>query len=653
MLHALVRSSMARFSLTVAGILCILTAGVPFASAQQPTVQTGTYTNPLPITIPETGEMVESCADPTILQARTPDPVDGNRYWYAYCTKDPLNSEERNADGGLVFHVLPIIRSLDLVEWEYRGDAFEADNEPDWWSPNAGIFAPDIQYINGRYYLYYTITDVEARVSGTEDPNCNSDGAIGLATSASPEGPWTDLERPVVEPRYNGSPTDANGAPREFGRLECNFFWTFDPEVITDETGQKLMYYGSYYGGIFVRNLSADGKTTDPNTATQITIANRYEGAEVVEYDGYYYLFVSASNCCNAELTGYSVFAGRATDPRGPFVDREDVPLLDSRVGGTPVLRQNGNRWIGVGHNSVFQAADGKYWTVYHGVDRNDPVFEGTFTRRPLLMDPIDWIDGWPMVRGGLGPSDSPQPAPAAQPGDRSTPSQRRYKDARTGPRIAALSDDFNDGELGPQWTWIREPETGVKLTGSTFQFQVQAADLFQDNNTASVLVEDAPDGEFMVETRVRFDVPPSGCCYNFQQAGLLVYGDDDNYVRLAHASIFETRQTEFGKEYLDEERGPRFGSTLVGPPSLWTYLRIVKRINTRTDEEVYTPYTSRDGSSWVRGGVWTHKLGTNAKIGLFSMGKQDVNQPSFTADFDYVRVNAILNETYLPLVFR
>lgn len=637
---------MARFSFTLVGLLCLLMVGIPYATAQQQPVQTGTYTNPLPITIPDSDLLVESCADPTIMQTRVRDAESGQLYWYAYCTKDPLNRNERNDEGELIFNIVPIIRSLDLVNWEYRGDVFQEDDVPDWWIPNAGIFAPDIQFINNQYYLYYSITNVQASVSGTEDPNCDNDYAIGLATSRSPEGPWTDLERPVVEPRYNG-------APRVFGQRECNFFWTIDPEVISDETGQKYMYYGSYYGGIEVRNLSADGKTTDSDDTIPIAIGNRYEGPEVVEYGGYYYLFVSASNCCNAELTGYSVYAGRAVSPLGPFVDRESVPLLESRVGGTPVLRQNGNRWIGVGHNSVFQAADGEYWTIYHGVDRNDPVFEGTFTRRPLLMDHIDWIDGWPMVRGGLGPSDEPQPAPAAQRGQRSTPSQERFRDARIGPQVDALSDEFNEGELPEQWSWIREPTTGVTVTATSIQMQVQAADLYQDNNSASVLVEDAPDGDFVVETRVRLNVPPSGCCNNFQQAGLMVYGDDDNYVRLAHVSIWETRQTEFGKEYLSEERGPRFGSTLVGPPALWTYLRIVKQTNRITDEEVYTPYTSRDGMTWIRGGAWTHQLGTDVQIGLFAMGRQAADQQPYEAEFDYVRVNQIYNETYLPLVFR
>ena len=50
--------------------------------------------------------------------------------------------------------------------------------------------------------------------------------------------------------------------------------------------------------------------------------------------------------------------------------------------------------------------------------------------------------------------------------------------------------------------------------------------------------------------------------------------------------------------------------------------------------EELYRAYTSRDGITWERGGVWTHNLGTTARIGLVSMGGS-----GFTAHFDYVHV--------------
>jgi len=599
------------------------------ATAAPRQMPTGVYSNPLQIDIPDqfmVEGMVESCADPTILKGRTT----GDNYWYVYCTKDPLNGQDRNVDGNLNFRIIPTLRSLDLVNWEYVGAAFDPDDAarplPTWWEPSAGIFAPEVTYFNDRYYLYYSVTDVKDNVSGA--PGCNKEDSIGVATSTSPTGPWTDLGRPVVEPRYNGP-------GRPFGMRECNFFWTIDADI-NDAAGKKYIFYGSYYGGIQVRELSADGFTSSPDTAIQITIPNRYEGAEIVFRDNFYYLFVSAANCCNGPLTGYSVFAGRSANLLGPYVDREGVSLLAGRVGGTPVLSMNGNRWVGPGHNSVFQDEQDRYWTVYHAIDRFDPYFDGApgFTKRPLLMDPVDWIDGWPTVRGGLWASDKPQAAPAAQPGAKSTYKVKTPKLDQPGKLIAPLSDEFNGNTLDPRWSWVRMPASDTfEVGGGAFTFDTQSADLFVDSNNASVLTESAPTGNYVVDTKLRLNLPPEGCCFNFVQAGLVIYGDDDNYVKLSHASIFETRQTEFAKELSPVPANyPRYGNTVVGPPDDWTYLRIVKR--THQGEGHYTAYTSRDGTNWVRGGTWTHNLGNDARIGLISMGGA-----GFVAEFDYVRV--------------
>ena len=70
------------------------------------------------------------------------------------------------------------------------------------------------------------------------------------------------------------------------------------------------------------------------------------------------------------------------------------------------------------------------------------------------------------------------------------------------------------------------------------------------------------------METRVGLDVPAEGCCFNYVQAGLVVYGDDDNFIKLTEASIWETRQTEFAKELSPVPEGwSRYGNTVVGPP--------------------------------------------------------------------------------------
>jgi arabinan endo-1,5-alpha-L-arabinosidase len=561
----------------------------------------GKYTNPLPVHIP-TGGMVESCADPSIIYSN-----DG--YWYMYCTTDPLNGNDKTGNN-FNFRLIPILRSSDLVNWTYEGDAFS--ERPGWVADDAGLWAPEIRFLNGQYYLYYT-------ASWTDLPGGGS--AIGVATSPNPLGPWTDSGTPAVEP--HGADCCGPDSRR----------WVFDPDVVKDDDGQLYIFYGSYFGGISARELSADGLGSDPETQVNIAIANRYEGTEIVKHEGYWYLFASATNCCNGPLTGYSVFVGRSQNLLGPYVDRDGASLLAGHVGGTPVLSMNGNRWVGTGHNSVFQDFSGQWWTVYHAADRNDPYFTGAvgFTKRPVLLDTLDWVDGWPTVRGGFWASDKSQHAPAAQPG--MTNYQPKFPPAdQPGALIASLSEEFN-GALGSQWSWVREPAGGYSVSAETFNFDTQPADLFVDSNNASVLTEPAPGGNYMVEAKVKLNLPAEGCCFNFVQAGLLVYDGDDNYLKLVHVSIWETRQTEFAKELAPVPSGyPRYGNTVVSSPGEWTYLRIVKR--NHSGEENYTSYISLDGLNWTRGGTWTHQLGSNAQIGLVSMGGS-----GFTANFDYVRV--------------
>jgi len=579
--------------------------------AAQAKGSTGVYTNPLTIQIPGDG-LVESCADPSVISRPEQDKV----AWYMYCTTDPLNDQDKTGDN-FNFHLIPIHKSYDLVHWTYIGDAFSG--RPDWVKSDAGLWAPDIEYFNGTYYLYYTASDTDPNHDGIGDGS-----AIGVATSASPAGPWSESGAPVVEQGANGGP----------GR------WVFDPDVI-EANGQKYIYFGSYFGGVFVRTLTADGLHSNPGTQVMVAIDNKFEGANIYLHGGYYYLFLSATNCCAGPLTGYSVFVGRSANPTGPFVDKEGVSLLIGRAGGTPVISMNGNRWVGMGHNAIFRDYDGQDWFLYHAVDQKDPYFAGAvgFTKRPALLDPLDWVGGWPTVRGGQWASDGPVHAPAAQPGDKSQYKPKLVKPDEPGNQISARSDEFNSTTLSSKWSWVRQPDAGTfGLENGTFRFDTQAADLHEASNDASVLTEPAPHGNYVVETRVQLNLPAEGCCFNYVQAGLVIYGDDDNFIKLAHVSIWNTRQTEFAKELFPVPTGyPRYGNTVVGPPADWTYLRIVKREH--AGQEEYTAYTSQDGQHWVRGGVWTHKLGNNARIGLVSMGGS-----GFTANFDYVRVYKLGN---------
>jgi arabinan endo-1,5-alpha-L-arabinosidase len=309
--------------------------------------------------------------------------------------------------------------------------------------------------------------------------------------------------------------------------------------------------------------------------------------------------------------------------------------LLEPRIGGTPVLAMNGNRWVGPGHNAMLTDANGQDWMVYHAIDVNKPTFAGSWTRRPVLMDRLDWVDGWPTVRGGAGPSDSPQTAPALVASNNSAASVTKQAVDQPAALISQASDDFNATRLNSQWRWVRSVPSTSWQVGNGFRFDTQAGDIYQGQNTAALLTENAPSGDYVVETRLSTNVPNDGN-HDYAQGGFMIYKDDGNYVKLVVDAIGPTRQIEFAKQTTGSG-SPKYGKTYLTAPSDSTWLRIVRRV--QNGQELYTAYSSQDGQNWTRGGTWTHSLGGNTRIALVSMAC-----PGFSTQFNYVHVSTLAN---------
>jgi len=542
----------------------------------------GHYTNPLPIELPD-GTTMESCPDPSVIQSQTP----GDNAWYMYCTNDLFH------DRGLV-HLMAISRSTDLVHWTYVTDVFPA--VPSFLPRNAGLWAPDIQFFNGKYYLYYT-----SSITTGGGP------AIFVATSDRPDGLFTPVPTPVV--------------PAE--RLSNGLWRDVIDSNVAGEDGQRYILYGSFNGGTLVRLLTDDGLSTVPGSEVQISPGRRYEASYVVKHQGYYYLFVSAGTCCAGAGSGYGVYVARAPHVLGPYLDKDGVSLMDAHVGGTPVLLMNGNRWLGPGHNATFTDASGQDWMLYHAVDSAKPTLSGGWTRRPAMIDPIDWSSGWPSVRAGAGPSDQAEAAPALDPNAPSLTSTSNATALESNSPLLHYTDEFEGTRFGAHWSWLHGSASGTfNLKGGALLFATQPGDMTDAQHNAPLPSEAAPAGDFVVEVKLDNNVPDTGQ-HNSIESGLVIYQDDTHFLKLTLQSMDDTRQLEFARE----DGAASWGRAYLASAASTTWMRIARYGNT------FTSYSSHDGLQWTRGPSW-NLAAPHARIALISAGGE-----GFVTRFEYLRV--------------
>lgn len=288
-----------------------------------------------------------SLPDPSIIEAE-----DG--FFYLYATEDIRNT--------------PIYKSKDLVSWRYDGTAFTEKTRPTILD-NGGIWAPDINYINGKYVLYYSQSTWGGEWA------CG----IGVAVSDSPEGPFTDLGKLFTS--------------KEIGVQNC-----IDPFYIEDD-GIKYLFFGSLRG-IYAVELSEDGYSIKEGITLQpIKTSNGIEGTYIYKKDGYYYMFASAGSCCSGLNSTYKLVCGRSDSLLGPYKSPSG-----GNVSSNVILKGN-STFVGPGHNAEIIIDDnGQDWILYHGYMVDDPH------GRYVFLDKIDWVDGWPVINDGFPSEESDLP---------------------------------------------------------------------------------------------------------------------------------------------------------------------------------------------------------------------------------------------------
>lgn len=336
---------------------------------------------------PSEADETEATYQNPVLDTDFPDPsvlLAPDGYYYAYATQTRYQGQIIN---------FQVARSLNLIDWEHLGEALP--QKPSWAANSQRFWAPDVSRHPDGYYLMYFSAQ-------PNDPLASL--CLGVATAQTPAGPFVDSGQPLL----------ANGIG----------FENIDPmRFVEPSTGRQLLFWGSGFGPLRVRELAADGLQFAPGTTDTVVVLPRLatdyasygyliEGSWVHYRNGWYYLFYSGDNCCGPDAR-YAVLVARARAATGPY------ETLAGATGTAGTILTENSRWQAPGHNSVVTDAAGQDWLLYHAIDRQQPTFEAIndeqgYSRRVMLLDKIVYDEaGWPHLGT---PSSGPRPVPTVLP---------------------------------------------------------------------------------------------------------------------------------------------------------------------------------------------------------------------------------------------
>ncbi|KAJ3346225.1 hypothetical protein HDU83_003292 [Entophlyctis luteolus] len=246
----------------------------------------------------------------------------------------------------------PILRSYDLVNWEYIGHSVPTLAFGSKYDLTGGQQA----YVKGIYASFF---NYRKSTNTWYWGGCVEYSSTYIYTSHSVTGPWSQAAHLPV----------------------C----LYDCGLVIDDTDTMYVAYGGTT--INVAQLSSDGLSIVKSQAVY-TSSFDIEGSRFYHLNGYYYIFVTHP--------ASEEYVLRATSPFGPYTIQPVVQSI-----GSPVL-DSGNPHQG----GIVSTAQGNWY--YMAFVDNYPG-----GRNPVLA-PLTWSNGWPQVtkvNGAWGAS-YPYPAP-------------------------------------------------------------------------------------------------------------------------------------------------------------------------------------------------------------------------------------------------
>jgi hypothetical protein len=219
---------------------------------------------------------------------------------------------------------------------------------------------------------------------------------------------------------------------------------------------------------------------------------------------------------------------------------------------------------------------------------------------------------------------------------------------------VQSVSDEFNAPSLGKPWEWVRENKGTVSLSKNTGALTItsEIGDLSEVSNNAKNLLLQSANNDWTIDTKLVCSRVPS----QPENGGILVYQDDDNFVKLVLRAVTKTtRQTGAQPGTIDlivEENGIaksmasfNLRKEITGTSALM--LRLDKKGST------YTAFYSLDGEKFEKLGsgdilLKDIKAGLIVCDGIIISGMKsvyyfngDTTKPNtpFDVSFDYFKI--------------
>ena len=273
------------------------------------------------------------------------------------------------------FPGVAIYHSKDLVNWELSDYALKNDTWMDLSGidTSCGIWAPNLTYDKGRFYLLYTIVYT--------NHHWYKDTWNYMTSAPSVHGPWTE---PVALNRSG-----------------------FDPSLFHDDDGRNYlvnMVMGHHpdethrFDGIDVQEINEEtgelyGKPVRVFTGSRFGFT---EGPNIFKHNGEYYLFCAAGGT----ESGHAEIVARSKNLFGPYEETEKSLFLTSVGHDDCKLKR-------AGHAQIVCTEDGN-WYMAHLC--GTPVQDRCILGRETAIQNLCWTeDGYPRIRDreDNGPNDT------------------------------------------------------------------------------------------------------------------------------------------------------------------------------------------------------------------------------------------------------